>query len=66
MSSVNSISYTQFLRRLYNEDSDFSLKSEARENEVREHIPVPYDNIFQSIPVKLCVTLSKLFLVSFP
>ena len=21
----------------------------ARENEVREHIPVPYDNLFQSI-----------------
>ena len=51
MSSMNSILYTQFLRlhRLYSEDSDFSLKSEARENEAREHIPVPYDNHFQSI-----------------
>ena len=31
---------------------------EPRENEVREHIPVPYDNLFQSI-----LSFSQLFLV---
>ena len=32
--------------------------TKARENEVREHIPVPYDNLFQSI-----LSFSQLFLV---
>jgi len=32
------------LRRIEQIDSRLS-----RENEVREHIPVPYDNLFQSI-----------------
>ena len=27
----------------------FINSSKTRENEVREHIPVPYDNLFQSI-----------------
>ena len=30
----------------------------ARENEVREHIPVPFDNLFESI-----LSFSQLFLV---
>ena len=36
----------------------FSYLQMARENEVREHIPVPYDNLFQSI-----LSFSQLFLV---
>ena len=34
------------------------LSNQSRENEVREHIPMPYDNLFQSI-----LSFSQLFLV---
>ena len=37
---------------------NWSKLVKPRENEVREHIPVPYDNLFQSI-----LSFSWLFLV---
>ena len=39
-------------------NKSISWLAEARENEVREHIPVRYDNLFQSI-----LSFSQLFLV---
>ena len=37
---------------------DLKIHNLPRENEVREHIPVPYDNLFESI-----LSFSQLFLV---